>query len=122
MRDVATGATEPLGLTLVEGGANVAVYSAHAEAVAVCLFDRNGDSEEMRILLPERTGNVFHGFVSGVAEGDRYGLRVLGPYAPAAGHRFNPAKLLVDPYAKALDRPFAFDTALVGGDHTQRSD
>lgn len=93
-------------------GANVAVFSAHAERIELCLFD--GDDRETRITLPERTGDVFHGFVDGVAAGARYGFRAHGPYAPHDGHRFNPAKLLVDPYARALDRAFAFHPAMRG--------
>jgi glycogen operon protein len=109
------GSPEPLGVTLAQDGANVAVVSAHATAVEFCRFDREGANELGRIALPERTGNVFHGFLPGVSDGDRYGLRVHGPYDPRQGHRFNPAKLLVDPYVRALDRPFAFHPAQVGG-------
>src|SRR5215831_14653057 len=105
-------APEPLGLTLVPGGASVAVYSRHATAIELCLFDTNG--EVARVRLPERTGDVFHGFVAEIAAGARYGLRAHGPWDPRAGHRFNPAKLLVDPYARALDRRFAYDPALSG--------
>jgi glycogen debranching enzyme GlgX len=108
------GSPEPLGLTLVDGGANVAVYSRHATAVELCLFGDDGAAETVRIGLPGRTADVFHGFVPGVAAGARYGLRADGPWDPRAGHRFNPAKLLVDPYARALDRPFAYDPALSG--------
>jgi len=68
-----------------------------------------------RVALPERTGDVRHGFIGGVAAGDRYGVRAHGPYDPRAGHRFNAAKLLVDPYARALDRAFAYVPALSGG-------
>src|SRR4051794_29726476 len=96
------GDPEPLGLTLLAGGANVAVYSAHARSIELCLFDATGNVEVERIALPERTGNVFHGFVHGIAAGDRYGLRAHGPYAPREGHLFNPAKLLVVPHAVAL--------------------
>ncbi len=115
MRDVGPGSPEPLGVTPGRGGANVAVISAHATAIELCLFDASGEREIERVALPERTGDVFHGFVGGVAAGDRYGLRAHGPYDPRAGHRFNAAKLLVDPYARALDRAFAYDPALTGG-------
>jgi len=114
MRRVDSGCPEPLGVTLVPGGANVAVYSAHASAIELCLFDASGQAEQERIVLPERTGDVFHGFIAGVEAGCRYGLRAHGPYAPHHGHRFNPAKLLVDPYARALDRPFALHPSLFG--------
>ncbi len=115
MRDVGPGSPEPLGVTPGRSGANVAVISAHATAIELCLFDASGEREIERVALPERTGDVFHGFVGGVAAGDRYGLRAHGPYDPRAGHRFNAAKLLVDPYARALDRAFAYDPALTGG-------
>ena len=101
-------------MTLARDGANVAVVSAHASAIELCLFDASGTTERARIALPERTGDVFHGFVPGIAAGDRYGLRAHGPYDPRNGHRFNPAKLLVDPYARALDRPFALHAAMFG--------
>ena len=114
MRHIGPGSPEPLGLTLVGDGANVVVFSAHATAIALCLFDAAGAFELERITLPERTGHVFHGFVGGIVAGDRYGLRAEGPYDPSHGHRFNPAKLLVDPYARALDRRFGFHPALVG--------
>ena len=114
MRRVGPGQAEPLGLTLVRGGANVAVYSAHASAIELCLFDAAGQAESERITLPERTGDVFHGFVAGIGAGTRYGLRAHGPYDPRNGQRFNAAKLLVDPYATALDRPFSLHPALFG--------
>jgi len=109
------GSPEPLGVTLTQDGANVAVVSAHATAVEFCRFDPAGAKELGRVALPERTGNVFHAFVPGVLDGDRYGFRAHGPYDPRAGHRFNPAKLLVDPYVRALDRAFSFHPAQVGG-------
>ena len=114
MRRAGTGSPEPLGVTPTRDGANVAVFSAHASAIELCVYGPSGDSERERIMLPSRTGDVFHGFVAGIAAGDRYGLRAHGPYDVRRGHRFNPAKLLVDPYARALDRPFAFHAALVG--------
>ncbi len=114
MRRVGPGDPESPGLTLVAGGANVAVHSAHADRIEVCLFDASGQAETERIALPERTGDVFHGFIPGINAGDRYGLRAHGPYDPAHGHRFNPAKLLVDPYATALDRGFALHPSLFG--------
>lgn len=105
----------PPGVTLVPGGATVAVFSQHAEAIEFCTHD-TADAETGRVLLTERTGPWFHGSVPGITEGTRYGLRAHGPFRPAEGHRFNPSKLLVDPYAVALDRPFRlhpaqFDTA-----------
>jgi glycogen operon protein len=114
MRDLAPGSPEPLGVRLIKGGANFAVFSAHATAIEVCLFDPSGATELERIRLPERTGDVFHGFVAGIKAGSRYGLRAHGPYDPRAGHRFNAAKLLVDPHATALDRRFALHPAIFG--------
>jgi glycogen operon protein len=99
------GAREPLGVRIVESGVDVAVVASNATAIDVCFFD-DADIEIGRFRLPERTGDVFHGHIPGVGAGARYGLRVDGPWAPEAGHRFNPAKLLVDPRATRLDRPF----------------
>lgn len=101
---VSQGRAEPLGVTREGAGFNVAVFSAHAEAIDVCLFDA-ADREIARLTLPGRTGDVFHGFIADVPEGARYGLRASGPWAPERGHRFNQAKLLIDPYAVQLDRP-----------------
>ena len=106
------GRPEPLGVTAEDGGVNVAVVSQNATRIELCLFDADGEIETDRIALPERTGDVFHGFVPDVPPGTRYGLRADGPFDFANGHRFNPAKLLVDPYATALDRPFRLDPAM----------
>ncbi|MFT3719561.1 glycogen debranching protein GlgX [Pseudorhodoferax sp.] len=95
----------PLGIHLRDGGANFALYSSVAEAVDLCLFDPEGREEQRRIRLPARTEDVWHGFVPGLAPGARYGVRVHGPFDPAGGQRCNPAKLLLDPYARAIDRP-----------------
>ncbi|MBL0141115.1 MAG: glycogen debranching protein GlgX [Betaproteobacteria bacterium] len=124
MRRLAPGSPEPLGITLVPGGANVAVFSAHASAIELCLFDAAGNAELERIPLPGRTGDVHHGFVADIVAGQRYGLRAHGPYETQAGHRFNPAKLLVDPYATAIDRAFRLDPSLYGeqADGWRRSD
>ncbi|MDE2486498.1 MAG: glycogen debranching protein GlgX, partial [Alphaproteobacteria bacterium] len=107
---VTSGSPEPLGVTLTVDGVNVAVASLTADAVDFCLFEEAGG--ERRIRLPERTGEVFHGHVEGVGEGARYGLRAHGPFDPARGLRFDPGKLLVDPYAVALDGPFHLDPAI----------
>lgn len=106
------GSPDPLGVTPVGSGVNVAVFSAHATAIQFCVFDAAGRTETRRVTLPARSGDIFHGFVPDVPQGSRYGLRAHGPYAPADGHRFNPAKLLVDPYAMALDRPFKLHAAM----------
>src|SRR5512139_2728663 len=106
-RRLGSGSPDVLGVTPAAGGVNVAVFSAHASAIELCVFDAHGEREVERIALPERTGDVFHAYVPGLGPGTRYGLRAHGPYDPPRGHRFNPAKLLVDPYATVLDRPFA---------------
>lgn len=108
----ADGFPEPLGVTPTGGGVNVAVHSSTADGVEFCLFDSSGETELRRIRLSGRTGDVFHGHVPDVPLGARYGLRAEGPWRPEQGHRFNPAKLLVDPYALALDRPFRLDAEL----------
>ncbi|MGJ0424964.1 glycogen debranching protein GlgX [Methylocystis sp.] len=108
---VTDGAPEPLGVTLQARGANVAVFSAHAEAIEIYLFN-DADEEIARIRLPARSGDVFHSHIEGLSEGQRYGFRANGPDKPDAGHRFNPAKLLVDPYALALDRAFTLHPSL----------
>ncbi|WP_266339989.1 glycogen debranching protein GlgX [Kaistia nematophila] len=109
---VGEGSAEPLGVTPTTTGVNVAVVSAHAEAIFFCLFDAEGEVELRRIRLPGRTGDVHHGHVEGVRPGARYGLRAEGAWRPEAGLRFNGAKLLVDPYSLALDRPFRLDDVL----------
>ncbi len=106
----AGGEPEPLGVTPCATGVNVAVFSANATAIQFCLFD--GDREVRCVTLCGRTGDVFHGHVADVAPGARYGLRAHGPFSPREGHRFNPAKLLVDPYARAVDRRFVLHPAM----------
>jgi isoamylase len=95
----------PMGATLEPGGVNFAVYSSIAQKVEVCLFDATGTRELRHLALPCRTDDIWHGFVPGLKAGARYGLRVHGPYDPPSGLRCNPHKLLLDPYARAIDRP-----------------
>jgi pullulanase/glycogen debranching enzyme len=111
---VTEGSPAPLGITLDDRGANIAVFSVHATAIDLCLFDETGSAEVERVRLPARTGDVFHGRVADIGPGQRYGLRAHGPYDPTEGHRFNANKLLVDPYALALDRPFILHPAMFG--------
>ncbi|MGO8738148.1 glycogen debranching protein GlgX [Rhodoblastus sp.] len=110
------GSPEPLGLSLVEGGANIAVYSEAAQKIELCLFDAAGRQELVRLALPGRTGAVFHGFAPGLSAGARYGLRAHGPFRPEQGLRFNPDKLLFDPYALALDGPIQLHDSLFDAD------
>ena len=95
------GSVYPLGAYWDGKGTNFALFSEHATGVELCLFDR--DDEETRIALKEVSNFVWHGYLPGVGVGQRYGFRVHGPYEPHRGHRFNPNKLLIDPYAKAID-------------------
>ncbi len=94
------GVPFPLGATPDQRGCNFALYSAHATRVEVCLFSADGERETDRIALPEMTDEIWHGHLAGIEPGAIYGYRVHGPYEPAAGHRFNPHKLLLDPYAR----------------------
>src|SRR5580693_5817642 len=91
----------PLGATYDGVGTNFALFSSVADRVDLCLLDAGG--AETRVTLNEMDGFVWHGYLPGVGPGQRYGYRVHGPYEPAAGHRCNPAKLLLDPYAKAIE-------------------
>ncbi|TWO72895.1 glycogen debranching protein GlgX [Caenimonas sedimenti] len=95
----------PLGATVRDGGVNFAVYACGVQRVEICLYDTGGTRELRRIALRERTDDVWHGFLPGLQPGALYGLRVHGPYDPQQGWRCNPHKLLLDPYARALDRP-----------------
>ncbi|WP_375262117.1 glycogen debranching protein GlgX [Palleronia sp.] len=121
---IAAGRAAPLGATFDGDGVNFAVFSQHAERMELCLFSETG--EELRIDLPERNGDVWHGFISGLTPGTLYGYRAHGPYRPSEGHRFNPAKLLVDPYAKRLTGHPKWHDALmgytVGADHDRTPD
>ncbi len=96
------GKPYPLGATWDGFGVNFALFSAHAEKVELCLFDSAGTREIDRVALPECTDEVWHGYLPEARPGLLYGFRVHGPYEPAQGHRFNPNKLLLDPYAKSL--------------------
>jgi isoamylase len=107
--EIEPGLPHPLGATPRAGGVNFAVVSEHAEAVELCLFDAEG--RERRLALPSWDDGVWHGFVRGpgVGVGTVYGFRAHGPFAPARGHRFNDAKLLLDPYAREIVGRFEWD-------------
>ena len=107
MRRVWPGRPFPLGPTWDGEGTNFSLFSEHAERVELCLFDDHG--VETRYELTERTAFNWHGYLQGVGPGQCYGYRVHGPWAPERGHRFNHAKLLLDPYAKAVDGPVQWD-------------
>ncbi|MCC6619415.1 MAG: glycogen debranching protein GlgX, partial [Chloroflexi bacterium] len=103
----------PLGATWDGSGVNFAIFSEHGESVELCLFDDDGGGEQ-RVRLTEQTDLVWHCYLPDARPGQRYGYRVHGPYAPGEGHRFNPAKLLIDPYAKRIDGEVRWDDSLFG--------
>jgi glycogen operon protein len=111
---VQAGQPFPLGATWDGSGVNMAVFSANATRIELCLFDSEGKRETERIALPEFTHEVWHGYFPDLRPGQLYGLRAHGPYAPEAGHRFNPHKLLLDPYARALAGEIRWHDSLYG--------
>ena len=104
----------PLGATWDGLGVNFALFSANATKVELCLFDSTGEQEIERIELPEYTDEIYHGYLPDAHPGLVYGYRVYGPYEPENGHRFNPNKLLIDPYAKQLVGSLKWSEALFG--------
>jgi isoamylase len=111
---VREGLPFPLGATWDGLGVNFAIFSMHASRVELCLFDGQGRRELERIELPEYTDEVWHGYLPDARPGTVYAYRVHGPYEPTAGHRFNPNKLLLDPYAKQLVGELTWHDALYG--------
>ena len=99
---IEVGRPWPMGAHWDGTGVNFAVFSAHAQAMDLCLFDTGGERELARLPLPGHTGDVWHGYLPGAQPGLVYGLRAHGPWRPDKGHRFNPAKLLLDPYAREI--------------------
>src|SRR5262249_12565634 len=96
-------------------GTNFAIFSEHATKVELCLFSSvRAKKESARITLPEQTDMVWHGYLPDVKKGQLYGYRIYGPFEPRAGHRFNPQKVLVDPYAKAIARPMRWSDTMFG--------
>jgi isoamylase len=110
---VEAGDPTRLGATYENGGVNFALFSACAERVELCLFDAQGRETE-RVTLPEYTNEVWHGFLPGLTPGQLYGYRVHGPFHPEAGHRFNPNKLLLDPYARLIHGEIKWGQAVYG--------
>jgi glycogen operon protein len=108
------GLPYPCGASWDGHGTNFALFSGHATSVELCLFDPSGTREIARHTLSEYTNQIFHGYLPGIGPGAYYGYRVHGPYEPAAGHRFNPNKLLLDPYAVAHAGLLKWDPACYG--------
>ena len=108
--EVWPGRPFPLGATWDGEGTNFSLFSERAERVELCLFDAE---LETRVELRDVTAHVWHCYLPDVGPGRRYGYRVHGPYEPAAGYRFNPNKLLIDPYAKAIEGPIEWERANV---------
>src|SRR6202451_2518800 len=109
------GSSYPLGATWDGDGTNFALFSRVAERVQLCLFSGDGPANsgrEIRIDLTEVDGFAWHGYLPGIGPGQRYGYRVHGPYQPEQGHRCNPAKLLLDPYGKAVEGELRWHEAL----------
>ncbi len=110
-----TGSPYPLGASWDGKGVNFAIYSENAEGVDLCLFETIDNPEEsIKICMKEQTHKVWHVYLKGTGPGTLYGYRVLSPYDPEKGHRFNANKLLVDPYAKALLGDIVYDPAIYG--------
>src|SRR6476660_4419429 len=109
---VRPGRPYPLGVHFADGGVNVAVYSSVAYEVLLCLFDANG--VETQLSLPGMDADVWHGFVKGVQPGQAHGFRIRGPYDPASGARCTPNKLLLDPYARAIQGRVSFGPSVYG--------
>jgi isoamylase len=112
--DLREGSPYPRGATWDGLGVNFALFSAHATKVELCLFDEAGKEERQRIELPEYTDEIWHGYLRGLRPGAVYGFRVNGPYEPEKGHRFNPNKLLLDPYARSHVGSLRWDDACFG--------
>jgi glycogen debranching enzyme GlgX len=106
----------PLGATWDGEGVNFAVFSAHAQAMTLCLFDETGQVEVKQLMLPEHSNDVWHGYLPGAMPGQIYGLRAHGLWRPDRGHRFNPHKLLLDPYARDVVGDFEWCDEHFGAD------
>ena len=114
VQHILQGRPNPLGATWDGLGVNFALFSANATRVELCLFDDTGTHELERIDLPEFTDEVWHGYLTDARPGTVYGYRVHGPYDPDNGHRFNPHKLVIDPFARAVVGEIVWDPAVFG--------
>ncbi|GGH51468.1 glycogen debranching protein GlgX [Frigidibacter albus] len=112
--DLSAGRAHKMGAEFDGEGTNFAIFSENATAVELCLYDSDARNEVQRLELPAMEGGVWFGYLPGVKPGQAYGYRVHGPYAPEEGHRFNPNKLLLDPYARELHGRFTWDDAMFG--------
>ena len=106
---VEQGSPLPLGASLTDSGCNFVVYAPHAEKVELCLFDRVTEALTATVTLPVKTGKVWHGYLEGITEGALYGFRVYGKAEPTLGHSFDDTKLLIDPYAKAINKTLTWN-------------
>jgi isoamylase len=111
---VREGLPYPRGANWDGNGVNFSLFSSFATKVELCLFDATGERELQRIELPEYTDEIWHGYIPGLEPGQVYGYRVHGPYEPEQGHRFNPNKLLLDPYAREYVGQLKWDHAIFG--------
>src|SRR6476661_350204 len=114
MRTVLPGRPYPQGANWDGMGVNFALYSEGATAVELCFFDKPDSPPSETIRLPEMTASVWHGYVTSIKPGQLYGYRVHGPFEPQKGLRFNPAKLLIDPYARAISGQVNWDAPVFG--------
>ena len=112
--DMYPGSPYPLGPTWDGKGVNFAIYAGHATAVELCLFEENCGPNHLVVNLFERTNQIWHVYIPGISPGQCYGYRVYGPFDPMNGHRFNPNKLLIDPYAKAISGAVNWHESLYG--------
>lgn len=115
-QQISSGSAATLGAHHDGDGVNFAVFSENAEKIELCLFSGDGKREVARVALPERTGSIWHGYVAGLPVGTLYGYRAHGPYAPERGHRFNPNKLLLDPYTREMHGAWVSHPATQGFD------
>ncbi|WP_300061226.1 glycogen debranching protein GlgX [uncultured Roseobacter sp.] len=119
---ITSGSPARLGAQFDGEGVNFAIFSAHASKIELCLFSPDGHRETTRLALPERTGDIWHGYVTGLQPGTLYGYRAHGVYAPERGHRFNPNKLLLDPYTRELRGAWRNDPATLGYDRSSSAE